>query len=678
MHARARSVVGLLSAALLCLSACDDGGGDGEPDTRVTEPDTATDTTPDAESDTDDDAPDGEADVEPDLGPECTIGTRECVDEDFSRVCNDDGVWQIERCPEGQNCDAQQSICVAPPEQCEEGARQCQGTTRPTVCDDQGEWIRQDLCPEGEQCVGQGLCLPLDCAGAAAQESYVGCDYLAVPLPNIYNTPGNTPDAPIGVVLANPRADRPAHVTAWNADQELTELVDEVRITPPIVAGGETPVTVYSELRDASGEVVSSGISQADNLEIPPGGMAILLFESPPYPGGSVVRGDAWRLRTDKPVVAYQFSPYCCNYSFTNDASLLLPTSSIDRDYVYVGAPTFATVDDGSTSNLAAVLTIVGAFDGTRVTVDLPPGMDVRLDVGGEIRREEDRLFIDLDSEESAHIYAGDVTYSGGVYRGPDFSGARIHGSAPIAVFSGHECVFVPHDREACDHLEEQLFPVGAWGNSYVLAPTVLRNPDSPAETTYWKLIGDLGTTTIRFSTPYSSLAALAPPFPNETDCRDLLIDDRTIELPQGTACAFGSRQSVRATSEKPFAVLGMISGQATTGSFFGGQAGDPSIFLVAPERQFRTYYPMLTPTTYANDWLTFVTRNGNPITIDGEEVDFSGWTQVPGTDMGVLHVSVEDGPHQIRGGAPFGVLAYAYDDYVSYAYTGGLDLAKR
>ena len=39
------------------------------------------------------------------------------------------------------------------------------------------------------------------------------------------------------------------------------------------------------------------------------------------------IRKDAFRVQTTYPVVAYQFSPYCCNYSFSNDASLLLPTN---------------------------------------------------------------------------------------------------------------------------------------------------------------------------------------------------------------------------------------------------------------------------------------------------------------------------------------------------------------
>jgi len=49
----------------------------------------------------------------------------------------------------------------------------------------------------------------------------------------------------------------------------------------------------------------------------------------------------------------------------------------------------------------------------------------------------------------------------------------------------------------------------------------------------------------------------------------------------------------------------------------------------------------------------------------------------VPGTDLRYVHLDIEDGPHEVRGTAAFGVLTYAFDDFVSYAFTGGLNLVK-
>ena len=40
-------------------------------------------------------------------------------------------------------------------------------------------------------------------------------------------------------------------------------------------------------------------------------------------------------------------------------------------------------------------------------------------------------------------------------------------------------------------------------------------------------------------------------------------------------------------------------------------------------------------------------------------------------------HIPLTEGPHQLEAQVPFGVVVYGYDDYVSYAYTGGLNLTK-
>ncbi len=674
-------------ALLVALGGCDDapaaeadvrtrGEDTAAPDTDDTSEDDASEVDVALPEDVDEDTADVPDDTWPDCNtgcadvaePPCEPGARECLEDGGFRLCNASGLWTASECAPTEAC--VRGACTAPPDSCELGARGCASRTNPQVCGAEGLWAGLPECPDGGRCVGAGLCVPRDCADSAFQESYVGCDYMAVALPNLAFGPTGTPDAPIAVVLANAQADRAVGVTVTNPNGDPTVLAGEVRVALPIGAIGETAATVYSETRDAAGNVVSSGFTDSA-VEIPPSGMAVLLFQVPASPTQTVVQADAWRVRTEAPVVAYQFSPYCCNYSFTNDASLLLPISALGTDYVYLGAPTVA--DPGGAS-LAAVMSLVGTVDGTAVSIDLPPGQDVELGTSGRVQRVDDRLYVSLDAQESLHLRAGAAF---GSY-GPDLTGAVIHANNPIAVFSGHECTFIPQGMDACDHLEEQLFPVDAWGDAYVLAPAVLRNPASSSETTYWKVVAADQAADIHMSSGFSTLDLLGPAFPGETDCRELRTDDQTFRLARGQSCAFGSRTPVRLSGEVPFAVMGAISGSVSTGLLLGADAGDPSMFLVAPERQFRTYYPMIVPTTYAADWVTVVTQSGNPITVDGVPVDATGAIEVPGTAWVVLHIPMEDGSHKIRGGGPFGLLSYAYDDYVSYAYTGGLDLAKR
>src|SRR6185436_8345304 len=105
--------------------------------------------------------------------------------------------------------------------------------------------------------------------------------------------------------------------------------------------------------------------------------------QTPPDPGPTrVVADGAYRLRTDGPVTVYQLSPLeyqldpspggcpvatgcggtstdCLSYS--NDASLLLPTNALTADYVALSWP--------STKNRASFVTVTATEDDTVVKV---------------------------------------------------------------------------------------------------------------------------------------------------------------------------------------------------------------------------------------------------------------------------------------------------------------------
>ena len=49
---------------------------------------------------------------------------------------------------------------------------------------------------------------------------------------------------------------------------------------------------------------------------------------------------------------------------------------------------------------------------------------------------------------------------------------AGERGRKPVALYGGHSCSFVPYNKWACDHLEDQIFPLGTWGQHYLAAQT--------------------------------------------------------------------------------------------------------------------------------------------------------------------------------------------------------------
>ena len=622
---------------------------------------------------------------------ECTPGERTCAENGppAGITCGPDGRWAIAPCAAGEVC-LGDGACVPDGATCDAGDRICLGDERPAECRPGEGWVDLPRCLPGWVCSGDGRCRDPACA-TRAERSYLGCEFLAVDLQNIAFAPfGATADAPLGVVLANADTALSTRVWVTEPDGAPAALIGEITVRPPLVAAGTPAVTVRSEVRDEGGAVVEAGFDRAHPVDIPPGGMAILLLPHHPYAESSIVRSDAWTITTDRPVAAYQFSPYCCNYSFTNDASLLLPIAALGTDYRFVGVPAWRDPqqpDPGDPNpiegpGLAATLTVIGSERATRVTVTLPRGAAVEPDPAGRLRIAGNTVQFELDANEVAHLTTPPPG-PGAPPRGVDLSGAHIAADAPVAVFSGHQCTYFPQEYSACDHLEEQLFPTDTWGTRFLLTPPRMRAPDPrlATEAIYWKFVARDPDTRIAFSVPFATLDSQPPGFVGVSDCADRLLDDRSFMLQPGETCEFGTRAPVAVSSDRPISVLGILSGQSTigiAGAFGGAHAGDPSIFLVPPEYQFRRDYAFLTPTTYFVDLLTVVAPQGTALVLDGQPIDLAGAIAIPGSNQVYTHIELADGPHRISGDQPFGILVYAYDDWVSYAFTGGQNLIKR
>ncbi|MBU1245258.1 IgGFc-binding protein [Myxococcota bacterium] len=68
-----------------------------------------------------------------------------------------------------------------------------------------------------------------------------------------------------------------------------------------------------------------------------------------------------------------------------------------------------------------------------------------------------------------------------------------------MAVFSGHNCVFVPFSSWACDHLEEMVFPLETWGKHFFVAMT---HPvqDGTDETNMVRILSGEDAVTVTFT----------------------------------------------------------------------------------------------------------------------------------------------------------------------------------
>jgi hypothetical protein len=280
-----------------------------------------------------------------------------------------------------------------------------------------------------------------------------------------------------------------------------------------------------------------------------------------------------------------------------------------------------------------------------------------------------------------------------------DFTGTVVTSDKPIAVFSGSPCVQVPFSRSACDHVEEQMFPFETWGKTFVAVPShPLRlnnnNFASNPPPDHFKIVAACPTsqcpngTTITLSTPPAASAVLAP-----NNCvAGTSLQTNNCRLMGGQYIEFQSRNPFTVSADQPIAVAQFLPGQGSlTGVPTDPAQGDPSMILLPPVEQWRSRYTVLASTGLRDNYLSLAidSTKVQAVTVDGVPVSLtpgpapSDAKQVPGTGFVTKQHPVGTGTHTLavtpKPGQTLlpgaGVTVYGFDSYVSYGYTGGLDL---
>src|SRR5207237_9191081 len=78
-------------------------------------------------------------------------------------------------------------------------------------------------------------------------------------------------------------------------------------------------------------------------------------------------------------------------------------------------------------------------------------------------------------------VNEGDVLQLETTSAGDDVSGSFIVSDKPVALFTGIECGVNPNSMGACDHVEEQILPLTAWGKNYVASRIALSSESAQA-----------------------------------------------------------------------------------------------------------------------------------------------------------------------------------------------------
>ena len=580
----------------------------------------------------------------------CEEGTLQC---DMARSvvlqCQD-GKWVDKEVCEGDTPYCHEDHCV----KCLPNAKYCEGNDVMQCNEDGTDSTLVESCGLGTTCTA-GACSSA-CELASQKHSYIGCEYWPASVANAQLDPAFDEDFAVVVHNAN---DTPATVTITKGTMQVAE--EEI-------GAGELKVIRLSYDETLKGD--------KDN------------FQSVLAPNG------AYHLESTMPVTVYQFNPLdfelqsqCQNsseqpcHSYSNDASLLLPSHVLSNNYVVVSLPTLG-ISKTSTQNpppyhfIPGFVSIVATQDDTTVTIHFSaytepgdgiqsyrPGDTAQFSLAkGQVLQVLSAIPSDCsEGTESQDDCNGQSGYTCKYCNmGPeyDLTGTVIESTAPVAVFSGHVCAFVPYNYWACDHLEEQMFPSEAWGSDYIVGRTEPQGPEDP-EPNVVKIVSREDDNDITFDPP------------------DVHED---VTLASGEYLEFSTGTNFRVTGTKPFMVAHFLVGQ----NYYTNQKdywGDPAFALVVPFEQYRQTYTFLTPETFTYNYVNIigpVSEDGlniYNIKLDGELVTF------PPEKIGhysVARIDISDTVesfHTVTGDQPFGVMVYGFAKFTSYYYPGGLDL---
>lgn len=539
---------------------------------------------------------------------ECPANTWVCSDG-VAKLCDGNGGFSEERdcatdgkvCGVGYGC----VVCVPDATVCEGGmAKKCNsegtGFEREYVCDE-----LQGMTCDATGC--HGACTP-----EALGDSYIGCDYY----PTVTFNPVNSIFS-FAVAVGN-AGDKPASVLITRGGQTAASR---------IVAPGSLEIIKLPWVPDLKGPDVVGNQAQ--------------------HPGNTrVVKNGAYRLRSTQPVTVYQFSPLeyqiGSTYSYSNDASILLPATTMTGDYTVL-----SWASESATGGFYAV---TATQDETVVTLQgsgqIAPGAGLNTSGSGQV------MLNTGDVLEVLGAFGPEPTiFNPTPPPGSDVSGTRIQANKPVQVIAGHSCALIPRDKPACDHIEETVFPVQTLGKDYLVTfPAAPGNSTSPHTI---RIAAVQPNTKVRFDPPIHAEATLSP-------------GQNFLEIPRVT-------QDVRITADQAILVGQYMHGAEDVPS----GKGDPSLSYAIATEQFRTSYIFLAPNTYDQNFVNIVAKMGSTVTLDGQ--DITNFSEIGSSGYGVVRhaLSKDSEVHNASSTEPFGIVTYGYGEYTSYMYPGGLDLEQ-
>lgn len=507
-------------------------------------------------------------------------------------------------------------------------------------------------CPMDQGC-GTNGCVPA-CTAAEQNSSTIGCDYYAVD-PDVISVGQG---ACFAAFIAN----------TWGSPVTIT-----------VERGGQSlDISGFARIPSGNGQALT--YAPLPNGELPPGEVAILFLarfgtKLTSCPGGVTPAvtatdaavhgtglGDAFNIKTSAPTVAYDIFPFGGGASAATSATLLIPTSAWDINYIAVDAfRKSAVVADGFPT-----LAIVAKEDNTMVTIN--PVVEILGGAGGVTGTA-------ANTPKTYPLQKGQILQFS---QPKELIGSPILADKPIGVWGGATCLSIDINDVACDSAHQQIPPVKALGSEYVAVRYRNRFPGQE-EAPPWRIVGAVDGTQLTYD-PVAPAGAPAT-------------------LEQGQVAEFNAAGPFVVRSqgpEHPFYMSAHMTGCGVVNPSFNDCRGDPEFVNVIPPGQYLAGYTFFTDPTYpeTNLVVTRTKKDGvfHDVSLDCAGV-LTGWQPVGNggeyeytrTDLVTGNFqpqgSCNNGRREMTSTAPFGLTVWGWgsaaslgfsSQAVSYAYPAG------
>lgn len=505
---------------------------------------------------------------------------------------------------------------TGPPEPiCLPGDRRCTAEAVEECAPTGLEWVAGEDCGNYgvcASCVDEPDCDQVRCATPCDVKGRVpsseGCSFFATRLLEGDNTNGTRVHS---VIVANPDPTRVAKVQLYKTKEGTREEVE-----------------------------------QGDPVDLAPGQANTFALDAEPIvTNTSLLRaGGVFRVESDIPVVAYLHGPGNGGEN-GGDASLLLPEETFRTDFV---VPSYAPRDRDI--RWPSYFVVIALEDDTQVT------WTAKRDTFGNgapipYVAEGETATVSMNRFDNMRVAASITAYPLVDAHLRDVSGAYIHSSKPVAVFSGVTAASIPKDAWTSDHLQEQVIPLQYWGREYVGAATPVRGGLVRDE--YWRIFAGADNVTITTN----------PPQPGTPVTLATRGDFAELLFPPGTSAVF--------SGDKPFMPVHYIASNTfSQGEAVTANGGDPSMYQIVPTEQYLSRYVFATGANYATEYVQIIRPAAGPeVRVDGTPV--TGYYTI-GT-FEVADWVIAEGTHTAESDGDFGIYQVAYAEKASYAYPGGI-----